>query len=169
MKLKTLQKGNLKNEQLVIYRGHTAKPTEGKSATKGRKPTYYFKLALITSVTSNHVALAPFGPVWDEDEPELSARGDEQHPPADVLDGLPRYLSLTQCDQWLAVPEFEVGDPLIHRCRTARIIVTKTNDLHVSIEYEDEQGGDFYGNLIWMDLTPSLELLHFSTTWPSLT
>ena len=73
-----------------------------------------------------------------------------------------------ECQHYLARPILELGDPVYHRGRPAQIRECREGDWHVKLNYTDELGGEFYGNIVWMDLSPALDLLDLTTAWPSL-
>jgi len=111
------------------------------------------RLVILESITEIGCVIAPFGALLDDDD------DDDHSTEANLI------IDLKIAARCLAHPILEVGDPLVHRNRRARIVETKPNDWHVRIAYEDAPGGEFYGNLIWMDLTPSLELLNITPSW----
>ena len=110
------------------------------------------RLVILESISEIGYGVAPFGALLDDDEDDNSTEANLN-------------IELKIAARCLAHPILEVGDPLVHRNRPARIVETKPNDWHVRIAYEDAPGGEFYGNLIWMDLTPSLELLSITPPW----
>jgi hypothetical protein len=158
MKLKGLKKSDLRSGSVVVYRGRLDDPQGSKECRNG--PNFIHKLAIVVGLHEHEVGLSPFGAFWDEDD---------THDPWAHPSGVPKSVSNKQIHDNLAFPEWEVGDPLIHRGRTAKISETKDRDLHVSLIYTDEAGGTFYGNLVWMDVSPTLDLIDDTSAWPTLT
>lgn len=112
------------------------------------------RLVILESISEIGYVIAPFGALLDDDDDDNASSSEEN-----------LNIDLKIATRCLAHPILELGDLLVHRNRRARIVETKPNDWHVRIIYEDAPGGDFYGNLIWMDLTPSLELLNITPPW----
>lgn len=104
-------------------------------------------LALIEEVGDESIIVGPFGPLAGENEDEGSS-----------LSSIP----ISEAEQRLSYPEIEVGDTLLHRGRPACVRETQQYDWHLKIEYTDSRGGEFYGNVIWMNLQPTLETLTHS-------
>jgi hypothetical protein len=99
-------------------------------------------IGLIEEIGSDFILVGPFGALAGEDED----MGFTSIPVEDA-------------QQRVSYPELEVGDRLLHRGRLACVVETQKHDWHVKIEYADPQGGEFYGNVIWMDLQPTLVTL----------
>lgn len=157
MELAAIQMKTLRAGDVVVYRGAHAS-NQHSSAQPSRE--YFYRLAIVVGVSKDNVELSPFTALWDEDETTMpSGEGAQQ---------IPRSLSASEINEALARPVIEVGDALHHRGRPARVSDTRANDLHVSLVYEDAAGGNFYGNLIWMDLSPTLDLLCDRAAWPTL-
>ncbi|MBM3381915.1 MAG: hypothetical protein FJY29_05680 [Betaproteobacteria bacterium] len=112
------------------------------------------KLVIVQELEAEAILLAPFAATFADDDTDEPSDGEVR-------------ISKKQAKQTLACPELEAGDRLLHRERLATIIETKQNDWHVKIRYNDAAGGEFYGNLIWMDLSPTLTALELARIWPS--
>lgn len=157
MQLEALNKKEIHSGLVVVYRGKTQPDAHQQH---GNQPKYFYKLALIVSISSDSIVLSPFTAVWDDDdEPPAAATGPQR---------IPKSIPTPELTSTLARPVWTAGDALIHRGRPARITETKSNDMHVSIQYEDSAAGQFYGNLIWMDLSPTLNNLNEGPAWPSV-
>jgi hypothetical protein len=157
MKLTSVSKTDVKAGDVLVFRG---KVPEARGHSAERQTQYFYKLAIVVSVSEQETVLSPFTALWDD--------GDDDLPAGSTPLRVPKNVPTAKFGHWLARPVWETGDALVHRSRPARITETKANDLHVSIEYTDDKGGQFYGNLIWMDSSPTLNLLHQSTSWPAL-
>ncbi|MFZ9520563.1 MAG: hypothetical protein ACO3A4_08815 [Silvanigrellaceae bacterium] len=157
MKLKGTKKIDLRSGCVVVYRARleSSKGTQTVNINK----LFTYKLAIVVGLHEHEIGLAPFGAIWDEDD----SVDPWAHP-----SGVPKSVSNREYQDCLAIPEWEVGDPLIHRGRPAKISETKAGDMHVSLHYTDTAGGTFYGNLVWMDVAPALDLIDDSTAWPAL-
>lgn len=161
MKLETVQKESLKTGDVLVYRGLIS--SSRTRETKNFSATHFYKLVIVVSMGEGNLVLSPFSAVWDvPDEQEISSASVSMTSTFHI----PKHINCHNIETCLARPVFEVGDLLKHRNRPARITETKAKDLHVSIFYEDSTGGGFYGNLIWMDLGPTLNLLGLHSPWP---
>lgn len=157
MKLSFVSKDDVKAGEVLVYRGNASKvPTSG----TGEAVQYFYRLAIVVSVSDHETVLSPFTALWDD--------GDDLDAPGTAPHRVPKSIQTPEFNEFLARPVWELSDELVHRSRPARITETKPNDLHVSIEYTDTTGGQFYGNLIWMDTSPTLNLLRRGSTWPTL-
>lgn len=152
MKLGLVTKENIKAGEVLVYRG--------KSAEQHDAGGYFYKLAIVVSSGAQETVLSPFTALWDDDDEDEAVGSAPQR--------VPKSVPTAEFGNWLARPVWEVGDALFHRGRSALVTETKANDLHVSIKYMDEAGGNFYGNLIWMDSSPTLNLLRRNASWPPL-
>lgn len=157
MKLMSADKNEVKAGEVLVYRG---KVTNRQGIPGQERSIYFYKLAIVVSISDKETVLSPFTALWDDDEDDTSEGAAPQK--------VPKSVPSSEFGTRLARPLWEVGDVLVHRGRPARVTETKANDLHVSIEYTDESGGQFYGNLIWMDSAPTLNLLSGSASWPAL-
>lgn len=157
MKLKGVKKSELRSGIVVVYRGRLD-PSQ-KSTVGQNSPNFIHKLAIVVGLHEHEVGLSPFGALWDDED---------SHDPWAHPSGVPKSVSNKQLHDSLAIPVWEVGDPVIHRGRSAKISETKGGDLHVSLNYTDDAGGTFYGNLVWMDVAPTLDLIDDDAAWPAL-
>lgn len=98
------------------------------------------ELVLIEDVLDHSVLIAPFGPLAGEDDDSSRVES----------------ISSEEAPHRLAFPEVECGDELSHRQRPAVVTETQPHDWHLRIRYNDSTGGEFYGNIIWMDFEPTL-------------
>lgn len=105
---------------------------------------YRAELTLIEDVSEHSILIAPFGPLAGEDDDSGHALS----------------IPAEEASLRLAFPELEPGDELLHRQRPAVIIETHPLDWHLRIRYSDSAGGEFYGNIIWMDFEPTLGKLN---------
>lgn len=99
-------------------------------------------LGLIETVEDEWITVGPFGPLAGDDDGEEFLK-----------------IPVADAQHRLGYPQIEVGDSLIHRGRPACVRETQQYDWHVKIEYSDSAGGEFYGNVIWMDFQPTLKTL----------
>jgi hypothetical protein len=97
-------------------------------------------LGLIEELGEHFITVGPFGPLAGDDDEGFD------------LTNIP----VAQAHLLLSYPVLEVGDVLFHRGRPACISETKQHDWHIKIVYSDTLGGEFYGNVIWMDFKPTL-------------
>jgi hypothetical protein len=111
------------------------------------------KLFIVQGIATEQLMLAPFAATFGDDDTEDFGSGEIQ-------------VSKLNAAEILAKPKLETGDQLLHRERPAIIIETKEHDWHVKIRYSDAPGGEFYGNLIWMDLSPTFAALDLEKVWP---
>jgi hypothetical protein len=109
---------------------------------------------IVSKLSPSHVEVEVLRALFDEDD-------DSQEPESISLE-------LTRAKRFLAHPRLERGDRLRHRDRLAQVKSVRPNDWHIDIEYQDSSGGEFYGNFIWMDFSPTLELFDFDASWPTL-
>jgi hypothetical protein len=109
---------------------------------------------LVSALSNTHIEVEILRAVLDDDaeEEELNAQ----------------KIALQDAGRFLARPILECGDPLRHRSRCASVSGVRPQDWHVDITYTDSAGGAFYGNFIWMDFAPTLDLLNLDTAWPAL-
>lgn len=110
---------------------------------------------IVSKVSQKYVEVEVLRALFDDE-------ADSQEPEAISLE-------LTRAMQFLAHPRLEKGDRLRHRERLAQVIGVRPHDWHIDIEYQDSGGGAFYGNFIWMDFSPTLELFDLDASWPALT
>ncbi|MEN9810817.1 MAG: hypothetical protein RLZZ488_2384 [Pseudomonadota bacterium] len=157
MELVAVQIKTLRAGEVVVYRGLQNAHQLSAGQQKGK---YFYKLAIVVAVSKEEVVLSPFTALWDDDETTMPTGGGSQR--------IPKSIPAAEVNESLAKPVLELGDALNHRGRPARVSDTRPNDLHVSLKYEDAAGGDFYGNLIWMDVSPTLDLLRDRAAWPAL-
>jgi hypothetical protein len=111
------------------------------------------RLVIVQEMRDDDLILAPFAATFGDDEDDDLSSGEVR-------------IAKTRVRDVLAIARLEVGDALLHRERAAVIIETKEHDWHVKIRYSDALGGEFYGNLIWMDLSPTLSALDLAQLWP---
>lgn len=156
MRLNPIEENNLRAGTVLVFAGRGSVPNSPKSQNLSGD---FFKLVIVVSVTEREVIISPFSATWDDDDEDMRAPGQL----------LPRSVLRSELNSSLAWPVWVVGDRLIHRGRPAHILETKPGDLHVVIAYDDDTGGQFYGNLIWMDASPTLDLLDRRSAWPTLT
>jgi|GEM_PF-632938 len=114
------------------------------------------RLVIVESEAGNLINLAPFCALFADDE---ALEGDE--------DWLQKSVERAAAPRFLAHPILEIGDLLRHRDRPCAISETRSNDWHVRIRYSDSDGGEFYGNLLWMDIYPTLNLVDLNAAWPA--
>lgn len=157
MELVAVQIKTLRAGEVVVYRGLQSAT---QLATNQKHGSYFYKLAIVVAFSKEEVVLSPFTALWDEDETTMPTGGGSQR--------IPKSIPAAQINEMLAKPVLELGDALNHRGRPARVSDTRPNDLHVSLKYDDTAGGEFYGNLIWMDVSPTLDLLRDRAAWPAL-
>lgn len=157
MKLSFASKDDVKAGEVLVYRGKASKT---RASGTSDPVQYFYKLAIIVSISTDETVLSPFTALWDD--------GDDLDVPGAAPHRVPKSIPTAEFNEYLARPVWELSDELVHRSRPARITETKPNDLHVSIEYTDAPGGQFYGNLIWMDTSPTLNLLRRGAAWPTL-
>ncbi|MEY4066613.1 MAG: hypothetical protein RIR26_2821 [Pseudomonadota bacterium] len=111
--------------------------------------TYF---VLISALSATHVEVEILRALLDDDTED--ERGAQR-------------VALNEAGRFLARPVLECGDPLRHRNRPALVSAVRPQDWHIDITYSDTAGGAFYGNFIWMDFAPALDLLDLSTAWPA--
>ncbi|MEY3902039.1 MAG: hypothetical protein RL189_1345 [Pseudomonadota bacterium] len=157
MELVALQIKTISAGEVVVYRGLQS---ANQTALGHHSGKYFYKLAIVVAVSKEEIVLSPFTALWDDDETTMPTGGGSHR--------IPKSIPAAQINELLAKPVLELGDALNHRGRPARVSDTRANDLHVSLKYEDAAGGDFYGNLIWMDVSPTLDLLRDRAAWPAL-
>lgn len=131
---------------MILHAFSTRMPKQGDILVYFSTPDFHSgtaSLVLIEALQVDEVTIAPFGPLADA--------GDD--------DALFTSIPLSLAERHLAYPELEKGDKLTHRGRPAVVRETRAHDWHVTIEYSDSNGGQFYGNVIWMDFQPTLDEL----------